>query len=93
MELTIELATIQHSDGAGASLRNATPRQGQWRLAAANATDRSSALGGRSAGSRERIMRSGMVVLYRARPALACIIGARRALTVEMISSEEIPCR
>ena len=44
-------------------------------------------------GSRERIMRSRMVVLYRARPALACIIGARRAWTVEMISSEEIPCR
>ena len=54
---------------------------------------RSSALGGRLAGSRERIMRSRMVVLYRARPALACIIGARRAWTVEMISSEEIPCR
>ena len=33
------------------------------------------------------------MVLYRARPALACIIGARRAWTVEMISSEEIPCR
>jgi len=32
-------------------------------------------------------------MLYRARPALACIIGARRAWTVEMISSEEIPCR
>ena len=30
---------------------------------------------------------------YRARPALACIIGARRAWTVEMISSEEIPSR
>ena len=47
---------------------------------------------GRLAGSRERVMRS-RVVLYRARPALACIIGARRAWTVEMISSEEIPCR
>ena len=44
------------------------------------------------AGSRERVMRS-RVVLYRARPALACIIGARRAWTVEMISSEEMPCR
>ena len=33
------------------------------------------------------------LVRYRARPALACIIGARRAWTVEMISSEEIPCR
>ena len=33
------------------------------------------------------------VVLYRARPALACIIGARRAWTVEMTSSEEILCR
>ena len=32
-------------------------------------------------------------VVYRARPALACIIGARRACTVEMISSEEMPCR
>ena len=53
----------------------------------------SSALGGRLAGSRERIMRSRMVVLYRARPALACIIGARRAWTVEMISSEEMPCK
>jgi hypothetical protein len=30
---------------------------------------------------------------YRARPALACIIGARRAWTVEMISSVSIPCR
>jgi hypothetical protein len=29
---------------------------------------------------------------YRSRPALACIVGARRACTVEMISSEEIPC-
>jgi hypothetical protein len=28
-----------------------------------------------------------------ARPALACIIGARRAWTVEMISSVSIPCR
>ena len=45
------------------------------------------------AGSWERVMRSRMVVRYRARPALACIIGARRPLTVEMISSEEIPCR
>ena len=62
-------------------------------MAAAYAAKRSPALGGRSAGSRERIVRSRMVVLYRARPALACIIGARRALTVEMISSEEIPCR
>jgi hypothetical protein len=32
-------------------------------------------------------------VAYKARPALACIIGARRAWTVEMISSEEMPCR
>jgi hypothetical protein len=32
-------------------------------------------------------------VVYRARPALACIIGARRAWILEMISSEEIPCR
>ena len=31
--------------------------------------------------------------LDRARPALACIIGPRRAWTVEMISSEEMPCR
>jgi hypothetical protein len=30
---------------------------------------------------------------YSARPALACIIGGRRACTVEMISSEEILCR
>jgi hypothetical protein len=30
---------------------------------------------------------------YKASPALACIIGARRAWTVEMISSEEMPCR
>jgi len=37
-------------------------------------------------------MRS-LVVFYSSRPALACIIGARRAWTVEMISSEEIPCR
>jgi hypothetical protein len=29
-------------------------------------------------------------VVYRARPALACIIGARRACTVEMISSEAL---
>lgn len=35
-------------------------------------------------------MRSRMV-LYRARPALACIIGASRAWTVEMISPEEMP--
>jgi hypothetical protein len=40
----------------------------------------------------ERVTRS-REVLYRSRPALACIIGARRAWTVEMISSEEIPCR
>jgi len=32
-------------------------------------------------------------VRYKASPALACIIGARRAWTVEMISSEKIPCR
>ena len=32
-------------------------------------------------------------VAYKARPALACIIGARRAWTVEMISSDEMPCR
>jgi hypothetical protein len=38
-------------------------------------------------------MRSRVVVFYRARPALACIIGARRAWTVEMISSEEMPRR
>ena len=44
-------------------------------------------------GVAERIMRSRMVVVYRASPALACIIGARREWTVEMISSEEIPCR
>jgi hypothetical protein len=30
---------------------------------------------------------------YRARPALACIIGARRAWTVEMLSSVSIACR
>ena len=41
------------------------------------------------AGARHALPRG----LYRARPALACIIGARRAWTVEMISSEEIPCR
>jgi len=33
------------------------------------------------------------LALYSSRPALACIIGARRAWTVEMISSEEMPCR
>ena len=32
-------------------------------------------------------------VAYKASPALACIIGARRAWTVEMISSEEMPCK
>ena len=42
------------------------------------------------AGARDALPRE---VLYRSRPALACIIGARRAWTVEMISSEEIPCR
>ena len=42
------------------------------------------------AGAREALPRE---VFYRSRPALACIIGARRAWTVEMISSEEIPCR
>jgi hypothetical protein len=31
--------------------------------------------------------------VYRAMPALAFIIGARRAWTVEMISSEGVPCR
>jgi hypothetical protein len=46
----------------------------------------------RAAGwGRERLPRS-RSLFYRARPALACIIGARRACTVEMISSEEIPC-
>jgi hypothetical protein len=43
-------------------------------------------------GRRERVVRS-RVVLYSSRPALACIIGARRAWTVEMISSEEVPWR
>jgi len=32
-------------------------------------------------------------VAYKASPALACIIGARLAWTVEMISSDEMPCR
>ena len=40
----------------------------------------------------ERIVRSHHCC-HSARPALACIICARRAWTVEMISSEEIPCR
>ena len=31
--------------------------------------------------------------VYRVRPALACIIGARLAWTVEMISSVSIPCK
>jgi len=43
-------------------------------------------------GRGERVMRSHLVP-YSSRPALACIIGARRAWTVEMISSEEMPCR
>ena len=51
--------------------------------------ERSSDRGGPAAG---RVMRS-RVVLYSSRPALACIIGARRAWTVEAISSEEMPCR
>ena len=41
---------------------------------------------------RERIVRS-RHCRHSSRPALACIIGARRAWTVEMISSEEIPWR
>jgi hypothetical protein len=32
------------------------------------------------------------LVLYSSRPAPACMIGARRAWKVDMISSEEIPC-
>jgi len=32
------------------------------------------------------------VVLYKAMPALGCIIGTRRAWMVEMISSEETAC-
>ena len=54
--------------------------------------ERSSDPGRAFGGSRERghaLPR----VLYRPNPALACIIGARREWTVEMISSEEIPCR
>ena len=67
----------------------ALPRQGQWRLAAAYArSDRPTGAYGR----RECVMRS-RVVLYSSRPALACIIGARRALTVETISSDEMPWR
>jgi hypothetical protein len=42
------------------------------------------------AGPRQRVMRSRVVLM--ARLPLACIIGARRAWTVEMISSEEMPC-
>jgi len=41
-------------------------------------------------GLRERV-RALPEVAYKARPALACIIGACRAWTVEMISSDEIP--
>jgi hypothetical protein len=70
-----------------------SPRHGQWRLVAAYGESDRQIPGGGLAGSRERVVRPRMVVLYRARPALACIIGARRAWTVEMISSEEIPCR
>ena len=67
------------------------PRQGPWWLPAAY--ERSDRLTpGQTWRARERAMRSRMV-LYRARPALACIIGARRAWTVEMISSAEIPSR
>ena len=55
-------------------------------------TERSSDPGRTTGGSRERVMRS-RVALYSSRPALACIIGARRAWTVETICSEEIPCR
>lgn len=61
-------------------------RRGQWRLAAAYARS------DRPTGGRERVMRS-RVVIYYSRPALACIIGARRAWTVETISSEEMPWR
>ena len=75
---------------AGGDDRNATP--GRQSLNAAYAQGDRVSPGARSAGSRERIMRS-LVVFYSSRPALACIIGARRAWTVEMISSEEIPCR
>jgi len=52
-------------------------------------TERSSDPGRTTGATRERVMRS-RVALYSSRPALACIIGARRVWTVEMISSEEI---
>ena len=72
---------------------SATPRQAKWRLVAGYVrSDRLTCGRARLAGPREHVMRS-RVPLYRASPALACIIGARRAWTVEMISSEEIPCR
>ena len=44
------------------------------------------------AGVRERVC-APAGACYRARPALACIIGARLAWTVEMISSVLIPSR
>jgi hypothetical protein len=68
------------------------PRESEWRLVAAYAlSERLTPVQefGGVAGARRALP----LVFYRARPALACIIGARRAWTVEMISSEEIPCR
>ena len=57
-----------------------------WQLAFASTLSSRQAVGGSASCAPAR---SG----YRARPALACIIGARRAWTAEMISSESIPCR
>jgi hypothetical protein len=66
----------------------ATPLQGQQSLNAAYAQGDRVSPGARSAGSRERIMRS-LVMFYSSRPALACIIGARRGNAIARPSAAE----
>jgi len=69
---------------------SAWPRRRRWRLALLTRGAITLTRGGLVgiAGARDALPRE---VLYRSRPALACIIGARRAWTVEMISSERFP--
>jgi hypothetical protein len=82
---------IRLAIAAEADERYATPglvAAGCWLRAERSCDPRAGRLAG-VGGARHALP----LVFYRARPALACIIGARRAWTVEMISSEEIPCR
>ena len=60
-----------------------------WLLLPGGAMELSGGSTGEVAGARRALPRGAPQL----KTALACIIGARRACTVEMMSSDEIPCR